>query len=286
MPTTIPVTIAAGFQSIFAGKRDSTGYFVGGLSTVAAGATADAYRVYGALRLPLQMQSAQNQPVLGDDGVMGTFTFDPTTLPNGELELSAQDIDFEAFSQGTLVWQNGTGGADLSVLGPNTLNLQQMVLLAHQQNKSYPAGGKKWRTYIVVNATAAPKGSELGHQAVASFRYDVAMDKSSVLPWGTAVASGTQGTSRVTVIPCNADNPLMLAAGLGNGTEDEFVLDYTPAAATGAAVKVWVNGTLKAYTTDYTVNTGTKTVTFAGGSIPAASAKVVILYEFLATELL
>ncbi len=283
MPTTTPITIAAGFQSVFVGKRDSSGYLVGGLSTVAAAATADMYRLYGALRLPLQQAAPQRVPVLGDDGTMGTFTFDPTTLPEGELELSAEDIDFEAFAQGTLVWQNGATGADLGVLGPNTLDLQQIILLAHQQNKSYPAGGKKWRTYIVPNCTIAPSGSELAHQAAASFKYGISMDKTSVLPWGTAVANGTQGTTRLVNIPVNADNPVMLAAALGNNTEDEFILDFTPAGATAAYVKVWVNGTLKTITTDFTVNVSTKTITFVAP--PATDAKIVIWYEFLATEL-
>lgn len=66
-------------------------------------------------------------------------------------------------------------------------------------------------------------------------------------------------------------------SGIGNGSAVDFVLSQTPKSTLEPLVTL--NGIKRRYTTDYTINLGTKTVTFVDA--PAAGQTINIIYRYV-----
>jgi hypothetical protein len=103
-----------------------------------------------------------------------------------------------------------------------------------------------------------------------------------VHPWGATILDAdyglTQGWQKG---PYWSPYPITYQTYIGGGGAAQTVtLSETPAAASGNALQIWDNGTALVYTTNYSVVTTTKVVTFVGTD-PAAAHVAVMRYQFI-----
>lgn len=274
--------IGAGFRVIHIGQADVNGYFVGGYTAAAAGADVGSgmERIFGAQTLNLSVPEPTRVTASGDDGPMATFEFSAEDLPADVLALAARSLAFEAFVQGSKV--ETIDGLDVIVSQPRGNDEAPAIVMVLSRRAKNQSGGKQWETKIVPSAAITPLGAEFQQRSVTPYRYAISTTTTDRTPWGKLLSASANGATAGPILDIEADNPVMMHAFLGNGTEADVILDYTPIAT---KVSVYVDGVKQTLTTDFTVSTSTKTVTFEAGSIPAASELVVVLYEYDASEI-
>lgn len=284
MAANLKKIISAGFERLYYGPTDSLGYLLGALAaapTAGDSAGSGMGRLDGVRTADLAIQEPEAVSQGGDDGVLGIEIFEPDQLPAFTIETGSDDQEFAALCQSTKV--HDIGDISIGVLQPNEPNYIDMCLLGVQRAKSRAAGStgvRHWRGVLIPRATIIPLGpSGLNARQFSNYRYRVTANIADRYPWGLSLSDTNNGTTGAPILPMTAEHRLHLHRFTGDGTADDFVLAYTPASA--AKVHVYVDGVLKTLTTDYTVDTATKTVTFAAGKIPAAAAKIVIFYEHL-----
>lgn len=268
--------IGAGFRVIHIGQADVDGYFVGGYTAAAAGADVGSgmERIFGAQTIDLSIPEPTRVTASGDDGPMATFDFSAEDLPANVLELAARSLTFEAFVQGSKV--ESIDDLDMITAQPSGNDEPPVIVMVLSRRAKNQSGGKVWETKIVPSASITPLGAQFQQRNVTSYRYSVSTTTSDRAPWGKLLSTSANGATAAPILDIEAENPVMMHAFLGNNTETDVILDYTPVADT--KVSVYVDGVKKTLTTDYTVNTGTKTVTFVAA--PATDALVVVLYEY------
>lgn len=276
--------ISAGFKYCFYGTLDSSGYLVGGTDTapVAGNQTGSPMlRLEGASTAPVALADAEVITVIGDDEPLVTFQFSPATLPAGVMEMVVRNRTFEALIQGTQV--QTLGDLDISVLQPTDQAFTDMVLILSRRAKSWTPssrGVKKWENLLVMRPTITPLFSEFQTRANTPYRYGIATSQGDRLPWGVTLIESVNGTTAAPLIVLDGDNPVTMHRFTGNNSATVFNLAYEP--VSGAKTKVAVNGVLQTLTTNYTVDTAAKTVTFLVA--PASSAIIVVFYEVSETD--
>lgn len=275
-------TIGSGFRVVYAGLIDADGYLVGGYAAAAAGITGGSgmERVYGAKTINPSIPEPSTVTQTGDDGVLASEQFSSDSLPTGVLELGVHNSAFAAFVEGTIV--DTIGGIELGLQGTNTADKPIAVLLLSRRARDL-TGGRKWENKIVPAASITDLGEDYTERAYTPYRYAFSANTTPRLPWGVLLNLTDNGATLAPILTPNADNPVMMHAFTGDAAQDDFILDFTPVSA--ADVHVYVEGVLKVLTTDYTVNLATKTITFGVGDIPAADARIVVLYEYDAAEI-
>lgn len=274
--------IGSGFRVIHVGQADTDGYFVGGYTAAAAGADVGSgmERVFGAQTLDLSTPEPARVTAMGDDGPMATEDFSAEDLPADVLALAARSLAFDAFVGGKKV--ETIDGLDMVVAQPQGNATPPAIVLVLSRRARNQSGGRQWETRIVPSASVTPLGGAFEQRSFTPYRYSISTTITDRTPWGKLLSATDNGATAGPILEVEADNPVMIHAFLGNGTEADVILDYTPIAT---KVAVYVEGVKQTLTTDYTVNTGTKTVTFEAGSIPAASERAVVLYEYDASEI-
>jgi hypothetical protein len=235
-------------------------------------------RVFGAQTLNLSVPEPSRVTASGDDGPMATFDFSAEDLPADVLALAARSLAFEAFVQGSKV--ETIDGLDVIVSQPRGNDEPPGIVMVLSRRAKNQSGGKQWETKIVPSANITPLGAEFQQRNVTPYRYSISTTTTDRAPWGKLLSASANGATAGPILDVEADNPVMMHAFLGNNAETDVILDYTPIAT---KVSVYVNGVKKTLTTDFTVNTSTKTVTFVAA--PAASALVIVLYEYDASEI-
>lgn len=275
-------TIGAGFRVIHIGQADTDGYFVGGYVAAAAGIDdgSGMERIFGAQTLNLSVPEPTRVTASGDDGPMASFDFSAEELPGDVLGLAARSLAFEAFVTGSKV--ETIDGLSVIVAQPHGNDEPPAIAMVLSRRAKNQSGGKIWETKIVPSANITPLGGAFEQRNVTPYRYSISTTTTDRTPWGKLLSATDNGATAGPILDIEADNPVMMHAFLGNGTETDIILDYTPIAT---KVSVYVEGVKQVLTTDFTVNTGTKTVIFEAGSIPAADERVVVLYEYDAAEI-
>jgi hypothetical protein len=273
-------SIGAGFKALWYGITDDEGYLVGGAAAAVAGDTEGSPMVR--LETARVIDPVVPEPVTVDvdfdDDAGVSFTFPAASTPRGALEIAAQNLPFEALAQQTKV--ETIGDLEVGVRQPSGVTPRSLCLYQQRIAKEWIAGQrghKKWQGLFYPNAELTPTGAAFRNKEFVAERYIVSTSKTDRKPWGDLFSTADNGTLAAPVIPIHSDYPLHWHPFLGNGTQDAFLLDYTPVSA--AKVYVWVEGVKKDLTTHYTVNLGTATVTFTVGNIPAASARIIIGIE-------
>lgn len=281
MPVNSELMSAAGFARIDWGVIVDE-LFNGTTSTALAnGADASAAHLLGADNLTLQPNAPNRVQIPGDDGVIAQFLFEPTELPSGDLVIGAFDANFAAQAQGSKVYADGD--FDVSVLGIADVQYADIVLIVQSQAKSLHSGntGSGWYVKMYPAVNVLPMGDAgLSNQGAMNFTHAIVANKFSTLPWGVQLSDTNHGTTQaISYGPFFSENRVMLHVFVGDGSETTVTLAKTPAAANGNKVKVWEDGVAQAYTTDFTVNAGTRVLTFA--SAPGAGTISVIRYEWV-----
>lgn len=280
MAVNISKFISAGLDRVYWGVLASDGYIKGTTGTIANGSTAGMGLLYAA-SADMTFPEANRVNIVANDVKIGTFTFQSTDTSAFTLELGASDLDFIAKAQGSSVYT--LEDWNMGVMRPGEYTVTNIVMLLCSQSQSYASGSigvAGFHNILLPNVSLVYQGkSGISAQGEEAFQFSATVNTVDTLPWGQTVIDNDFGVTSADAFEWYSENRVCMHTHLGDGAEDEIVLTYTPAAASGAKVLLWTDGTLKVYTTDYTVNTSTKTVTFGAGDIPTAGQVSVCVYE-------
>lgn len=279
MTANIEQFTSAGVQLAWWALNNSNGYPMGPTGSIANGADSSMSQLQGINSLNLNLQQPRQVNVPGDDGVKSVFFFEPESLPSGDLALGVFDATFVSRSQGTLVYADGDW--NVPVLQPDLPTYASMTLMTVSQGKSSASGSvgqAQWMVKIYPKVQVVPLGDAgLANATDTSFTHALIANKSDKLPWGTSFSAANNGTTQAAVYgPFLSEGKPLLHAHVGDASDTTLTLAKTPSAANGNKVKLWQNGTAKAYTTDYTVS-GT---TFTFAAAPGAGVVSIIRYEY------
>lgn len=276
--------IAAGFDYIFYGVVNSSGYVYGSTSdgaTAGAAAGESLLRLTGARTIPVGLPEDEVLTVVGDNAPMVSFNFPPAELPSGVLEMSERNNAFDALVQGLLV--EDLADLEVSTYGTADRSGQpDMCLMLMRKAKKWEAGVqgvKAWEIAFVPRCTITPLGLDITQREFSPYRYSINLQSVDRKPWGPTFTEAINATETGTLIFIDSDNPIMLHAHVGNASQQAFTLAYSIVSA--AKTVVHTNGVLQANPADYGVS-GT-TVTFTG--TPASGAVINTLYEIAASAL-
>jgi hypothetical protein len=280
MAVNINQFISAGLDRVYWGVLASDGYLKSTNGTIANGADAGMGLLY-ANNADMTFPDANRVNIIANDTKLGTFTFQSTDSSAFTLELGANDLAFIAQAQGTKV--AAYGDWNVGLMRPGTFTVTNLVLLLISQAQSYASGSvgsAGFHDVLLPNVTLTYQGkSGITSQGEQLYRFSAEADTVDKFPWGEALVDATHGDTKADAFEWFSENRICAHTHVGDGTDDKMILTYTPAEASGNKVQLWTAGVLKAYTTDYTVDVNTKTVTFGVGDIPAAGVVSVCFYE-------
>ena len=248
----------------------------------AVGTAYNGIRIGGAVALTVTIPEPNRVIARGDDRAYHTFQLPPTETPSGELRVSKTAMDVIAMLTGVIVFgtspQRKIGvGTDVQGEEPAVVMWGSRQAIDSDQASSY-FGQQVWQTYVLLNALATPSPAAMEDQAVGELTYAVSANDSGVDELGTTFVSGTHGFTKAPYIMIVTLGKYMLDAFMGDAAQVAFTLSQATVDTNGALV-VAVDGVVQTITTDYTVSSNV--VTFEAGSTPAASAKIIIEYEYV-----
>lgn len=250
-----------------------------GIANVATSATntgSGMRRLKGAQTAPFGIKEPVVKNILGDDGVLDTFTFASADVNQGTLELGASDGTFDLAADGVTAKTVGVytfyprGG---SVANPGTF----MFLLTRQSHglDSSTLGSSGFENELVLYTKVKPIGDEdRAHQKEGKARYLVTFNEAHTMPFGTTATTEFGVYARQSII-WSSDKRSMCHCWVSDGTAVETTaLDYTPDTATTTKAFDFTAGTAL---TVSSVNTGTKKVTLSAS--PTTGHVVFIVYQ-------
>lgn len=276
--------IQAGFARGWVHLLDTAGYPVGIAGKLANGEDAGAYELKGIKTADLAVPEPEKTNITGNNRFMGAFTWPISEAPSGSIEASVYDHALNAALEGTKVYE--LGGMEMSALGAKEATQKAICMVfqsdAYSQETGYVGLVKKFGILIPKASAVALGPGTINERGEINSRLALTIQMADTYPWGAAIELANQGATEALMLPFSSDYWVEMHAFVGDGEVDEVVLDYTPAGdhtASPARVLVFEDGVPLTPSTDFTVNTSTKTVKFDAGSIPAAGVHVAIWYE-------
>jgi len=261
-------------------------YFNGTTATVLANGSGQGMgRLKGMATISVTIPEAAAVSIIGDGGKLpGGFMSPSTDTPSGAAGFVAADDNFAVLANGYKIVTSGN--YDQIAITPSCATFNPLVIVVNSfgvSQEAGTAGQSGWTVHEFWNVNAFVQGfAELNGSdpaIVSQWSASLSMFDATTTPWGETITSATWGREQSIGTRYFSPYPVTYHAYRGTGAASQTVtLDETPVAANGTAVQVWGNGTAKAYTTDYTVNTTNKVVTFVTN--PAAAEAVVIRYQF------
>jgi hypothetical protein len=245
----------------------------------ATGATAyDGVQISGARSLTITDPEPRNITFQGDDTIFALDVLPPTEAVTGELRVSKTNDAVDA----VLAPDKSIAIGDAKFFGIGTDNRgseNQVCMVAYRQaleatpgNANF--GGRQWEFRMFPKVILSRRESNLDENPE-DRAYTITPQFVSAYPWGTAFSTTTEGFTRAQVLRGVSEYRPRLVGWLGTGAAETFAFNASYPSAATSKVAVWVNGTLKAYTTDFTaLSTAVIFVT-----APASDAHVVAFYE-------
>lgn len=278
--------ITAGFAIGRVHRLDTDGYAMGINGALSAGEDAGSYQLQGVKTADLQVPEPDRTDIIGDNRLLGAFTWPLGASPTGAIEAAVFDMTLNAALEGVKV--RTLGGVQAQPLGAKEADAKDICLIlqsdAYSRTTGYVGLSKKFGL-MVPKASAVVLGiSTLTERAELNARLSLTIQSADRYPWGELLSLANEGATEALIIPFTSDYFVDLHAFVGDGTTDDVVLEHTPAGsdtATPARVQIWNEGVALTPTTDFTVNVGTKTVTFQTGAVPGSGERVVIFYEYV-----
>lgn len=270
--------IAAGVDLGFFGSVGSDGYMKGGTATAPVNgnsAGSPATRVRGLTNADPAIPAADVVNIPGDNTSMGSFGFSSEANVAFNVDKSVFNLLQDAFVQKTTT--HDEGNIRMGVLKPNKNDPEDVFWILQGPSKKYDAGVrgvKAWTGFIVPISSVYPQGRQAyATRAAASDRYRVVTTPVDMLFSGLLVDDTNFDTDGGNVIPFTNDYPIYAQTWRGNNVATTYTMAYTPAEYNDDQIVIRVNGTLLAYTTDFTASGVTITFVVA----PALGAKIVAL---------
>ena len=252
------------------------------ISTLTDGTASSMARARSITEYAITRPAATAVAKVGDNGSFGTWTLNPTEAVTGNSGFAVFDETFETVATGRKIYTDGAYRVVDDSL--DCLDYTPLVLILNSPATSQEAatkGQKGFYVHIYQSATASPSGETYNNNTAVGFPYSLIFDEVSQDIFGTAITDANFGVTQSYRRRFFSPYPVHAGAYVGTGlSSQEIVTDFTPAAATANAVQVAIDGTRRVITTDFTVTTATKTIAFTG-TLPAAGAQAVYLYQFI-----
>lgn len=146
----------------------------------------------------LNIPQADILQVQGDDGVRAVLQFPGNALPTFDMEFADVDMDFIDVLQGTTKI-DAQSVYDVGYIDPKDRSFPDIFLVLTSRAFSTEAGntGNGYRNLIFPQCTISfnnPGGFQTGaNDSPATFT--VTVNRTSQTPWGTALSTGTHGTT-------------------------------------------------------------------------------------------
>lgn len=213
----------------------------------------------------------------GDDRLLARDVLPPLEGATAEVMVAKNDYTLFSLLTGTLV--QTIGEATALLWSTDQQGFEPVVgLMAYQQSLDASVGGvdggaRRWRTIWIPKGKAIPKPSGMS-EAAAEFPFSVTPYIVTAHLWGQAFSLVNNGATEAQFAEMMMTGKPWLDSWLGDNTTTVFTLSKT--ALTTAKISVFVDGTLKVISSDYTATT--TAVTFLAA--PALNADVNILYEW------
>lgn len=155
-------------------------------------------RVKGGKSANISIPEAEILQIPGDDGVLGVLQFPGNALPEFDLVTSALNLAFVNTAQGTIT-VNAQNVYDFLILDPANRVFRDIFLMLTRRALSLEAGstGNGYESIIFPQATVSFSGVGQMQTGANEGEYTckVTANRASVLPWGTALSTGTHGTT-------------------------------------------------------------------------------------------
>lgn len=250
-------------------------------ATLTAGNIAGMTVVNGAKTANIQIPQAEILQIPGDDGVRGVLQFPGNALPTFDMVFSDLTTSFVNALQGTTAI-DAQSIYEWLVLDPANRSFPDIFLMLTRRSYSTEAGatGNGYDTVLFPQSTvsfAGPSGYSTGANA-GEFTFNVTVNRTSILPWGTPLATGTHGTTGASGFMFWSQEVPTFDVAIKDGTITSWTLTKTFASNAQALGWKTVSGTT---TTDsVTVDTVNNQV----DSVAAGSSGnlLTVLYEKVA----
>jgi len=277
--TTNVKQIAAGADRAEFHLLDTNGYANGNGSVTAGAAGQGAIRILGIQTADPAIQEGDVVDIPGDDGSQGVFEFDPTSTPSFIMTYAVQDLDQDGLWQGTNV--ESQGDMRFGVLQPkDRADVDAMInIVSKAKSKESGAEGQsKYHGYLLPRCTVRPLGRvAFEGRTGGAFRARVTVQSTDTMPWGKTLNNTDNGTESAPVIPWTATNRITVQRFTQSTGVTAFgPLAQTPAGATVAKIRVFVNKTIQL--AGWTADVTTRVITFTPA--PADGAVIVVVYEY------
>lgn len=247
MAVGVKKSVSIGLDSVWYGKRNASGLFVGSdlALPVAGSATGSAMKqLRGVKTWPLNLQESERVTATGDNGPIATRQFLPIELPSGAPTFSVADLEFAAIAAGIKL-REFAGGTFLG-MQPDQLTFQDMVILnvtvgTSQDEETLGSTVYTGEIYPAVQVFYSGHSGRTERQA-ADFVYNLTAQKANQYPWGVLFTLADDGFLRAPAVQFHWPAPPMIEMWVGNGAQDEFDLTYRLSENSADHIAVFVEG--------------------------------------------
>jgi hypothetical protein len=281
MTTNIKKYAVGATEKVHYARRSASGIPEGLTGTIAAGSDESMSTYKGFAEYTDTPATAEDTPIEGDAGNIGTMFSRSLDNPTGTMTFNALDHDFQATAENLTIYVDGD--YDKMPIDDSCTVLNPLCMMINNHATSLEAASlseKGWEVVEIFKTTAektddSTSGTEFTAQPQG---YNLIKENVSVDLNGLAISNTNYGRTSLRGHRYWSENPRQRHTLIGDAIVTTVVLAETPVAENGDKVVVFIDGVKKAYTTDYTVVAATKTVTFVAA--PSSNAEVVIVYEY------
>ena len=259
----------------------SSGAPYGVTGTIANGGNAGMGRLRGVQDFNITEPVAETVYVPGDNGVSTSFKVQPTELPTGTLTTGVLDQTFASKSNGTVIYADGQWDEVSGV--PACYSFADICLVLNSPATAQESGNLDESGWVVTEVYKIQNQASILAQmqsgAAVSFPNNMTLKRATSSLAGRSFSVANDGTTALAFKQYMSPYPVTYHAFVGDNSVTTVTLNETPVAASGDAVQLWQTNVKKTYTTDFSVVTSTRVLTFV--SAPGTGVKNIIKYQFV-----
>jgi hypothetical protein len=261
----------------------SSGYVEGTSGAIANGGDSGMGRFQAASDITTTIPPLPNVNLDSDGGVDGAVKGQPDAPPTAVITGGVIDQIIAAAASNLLIKAEGPhdyiGGSQIC------LTHNPMCFVINRPGAIRDSGADfgqiGWEVTEIWNSLADVKQfNQVGRGVQGQQIVELVFNHVGQTVWGETIASADFGVTRLWGLkPYWSEKPVYYHTFKGDGAATTFTLDETPHSADGDSLQYWLNGVKQTYTTNYSVVTATKVVTFVVA--PAAGERAVfkVLYD-------
>lgn len=220
-------------------------------ASLTAGNSSGTTVLKGAKAANIQIPNADLLQIPGDDGVRGVIQFPGNALPTFDLVFSDLTTAFVNAIQGTIA-VDVQSIYEWLIADPANRTFPDIFLMLSRRAVSTKAGsaGNGYETIVFPMATVSFAGAN-GFQTGANpgeYTFNVAINRTSILPWGTALSTGVHGTTEASGFLFFSQKVPTFDIGIKNAAKTSWVLTKTYASNAQVITYKTVSGVTSADT--------------------------------------